>query len=91
MAQDSATVTATTSAQDVVINGPAEGLLILNVDGGGYIAYRLDGTAADDDDENNFVAQAAGATRAVRVNKWPVTVSVWASASTKVAIEAIDE
>lgn len=91
MAELSAYVTATTSAQNVTINGPAEGVLVTNLDGLGFVAFRVDGETAGAANENHFLGATAGAQRAVRVKTWPATVSVYASASTKVAVEAIGE
>lgn len=79
-----------TTAQDVVLNGPGAGFDVANLDGAGYIAIRYDGTAADDADNNFFVPKAAGAHKTFSCEKWPVTISVWASATTVVSLEVID-
>ncbi len=80
-----------TAAQDVTLNGPGVGISVVNLDGQGVVAFRLDGTTAAAADENWFVGASAGAFRTVSNSKWPVTVSVYASGSTRVSIEVVDQ
>ena len=61
MATRSSYITATTTAQDVVLDGPGAGVAVINLDGGGFIAWRFDGTTAAAADENNMVPAQAGA------------------------------
>lgn len=85
------TVTVTT-AQNVTIDGPASNLAVRNVTGGGYVSFRLDGTTAVSGADDNFVVpQIAGGKKVISRGQWPVTVSVIASASTVVHLEAIDD
>lgn len=87
---DRKTVTVTV-AQDVVIDGPANNLIVRNVNGGGYVSFRMDGTTATSGGDDNYVVPAiAGAKRTLSCGQWPVTVSVIASASTVVHLEASD-
>lgn len=90
MAIRMSTVTATTSAQNVTLTQPGEGVLVCNLDGAGRINFRVDGTTAVlDADENYFVPAAAGAYKIVEVDTDDVVVSVIASASTKVGLEIV--
>lgn len=92
MAQQSAYVAAaTTIAQDVTLNGPGIGITVINLDGIGIVTFRIDGTTANLADENYFVAASAGAFRTIPVHRWPITVSVHASSSTKVGIEVAQQ
>lgn len=81
-----------TSASSTTITAHSEGIEVINLDGGGVIFFTVDGsTTASAADEMWMVPQVAGARQPVRVNKWPVTVSCYATATTKVGIRAINE
>lgn len=90
MAQSSVYLTATTTAQNVTLNGPGEGVAVVNLDGAGFVAVRNDGVTAAAADDNTFVAQQAGAFRVIPVQKWPTVFSVYASTSVKVSVEVVN-
>lgn len=82
---------ASTSAQNVSLTGGGEAVMVTNLDGAGIVFFRLDGTTAAAADENYTVPAAAGAYKIVRVGRTGVTVSVYASATTKVSVEMVNE
>ena len=82
---------ASTTAQDVVLNVPGMGISVVNLDGAGIVSFRVDGVTATNTDDNFFVPQNAGSFKSIHIQKWPCTVSVWASVTTKVCIEVVDE
>ena len=94
MATRSAIVSVTTTAASTTITGPAAGILVTNLDGVGYVSGRLSTTADVTAAEQTFyLAATAGAQRAIRIsnNRWPISLSLDASATTTVAIECVEE
>lgn len=92
MATRSAIVSVTTTAASTTIDGPAAGILVTNLDGVGYVSGRLSTTADVTAAEQTFyLAATAGAQRAIRISKWPISLSLDASATTTVAIECVEE
>lgn len=92
MATRSAIVSVTTTAASTTIDGPAAGILVTNLTGTGYVSGRLS-TAADVTaaEQTFYLAATAGAQRAIRISKWPISLSLDASATTTVAIECVEE
>lgn len=87
MAVNSARVSASTTPTTVTLSGSGRRLVVKNLDGGGIISVRVDGTAAGAADENYYVAGAAGAEAVI---PWPNSVntcSVYASAACLVGLE----
>ena len=82
-------VTAPTSAADSTFTGTGAWITVTNLDAGGIIYFRCDGTTASAADENYAVAAVAGLSKTVKA---PVskTVSVYATASTICTVELHD-
>lgn len=84
----------TTGASSVTLDGPCDRIEIVNVDGAGYCSFRTDGTTAVIDADNTRVLPAAaGASVEVRVSNRssPPTISIIASATTKVSFAQLDD
>ena len=82
-------VTATTTAADSTFTGVGGWVTVTNLDAGGIIYFRCDGTTAAAADENHAVAAIAGLSKTVRAPK-DKTVSVYATASTICTVELHD-
>ena len=82
-------VTATTTAADSTFTGVGGWVTVTNLDAGGIIYFRCDGTTAAAADENHAVAAIAGLSKTVRAPK-DKTVSVYATAATVCTVELHD-
>lgn len=85
-------ISVTTSGATATITGKPDAIMVVNVDGGGVVSFRIDGTTASDQADENYVVPAvAGAYRKVHVPRgWAGSVSLDASATTQVSVEAVD-
>jgi hypothetical protein len=80
-----------TSGATATLTGPCDAIMVVNVDGAGVVSFRIDGTAASDQADENYVVPAiAGAYRKISVPRgWGGSVSLDASATTQVSVEGL--
>lgn len=85
----SATLAATTTPDTITLAGPGQGVIVTNMDGAGFVCFRVDGTtaAAAPSAENVLIGKAGGGSKRISHSKWPVVISVYASAATVVGAE----
>lgn len=86
-------ISATTAAADATLTSPCDQVLVTNVGGAGKVYFRADGTTAVAGADENFALPAVGgASRTVSVPRkgGSTVISVIASATTEVTVEAID-
>lgn len=86
-------ISATTTAADATLTGVTDYVLVTNVAGAGRVYFRTDGTTAvAGADENYALPAVGGASKRVSVARksGTTTVSVIASATTEVTVEAVD-
>jgi len=70
------------AAEDVTVNGPGNFVVVTNVSGGGYVAFRCDGTAASLADGAAVYGVPAGARVVVPIHTADTrTISMIASAA----------